>query len=134
MDWRRLGTGLRGAGTTSERANGVPRVVAAGFGSVRKGESCVSGQHLGCGVRNKNGKFRRWGRRMDSTEGALGRRQDCARQGHEPGPSEKVLSPKGLWQHRLLSARASLPRRLRHLVVITRGGWDRVPRALCRSG
>lgn len=55
-DWHRLGNGQRGAGTTSEYANGVPRVVAAAFGSVRKGESCVSGQPLGCGVRNKNGE------------------------------------------------------------------------------
>lgn len=41
----------------SEYVNGVLRVVVVVFGSVCKGESCVFGQFLGCGVCNKNGEF-----------------------------------------------------------------------------
>lgn len=85
-----FGMGRR-AGTVSEGANGVPRRVAAGFGSVSKGWSVC----MGCGVRNKNGGSRRWGRKTDSAEGALGRRQACAGQGDQ-APAAEVSSLRDL--------------------------------------
>lgn len=46
---------------------------------------------LGCGVHNKNGESRWWGRKIDFPEGALGRRQNCACQGASPGQLRRCL-------------------------------------------
>lgn len=54
-------------------------------------------------------------------EGALGRRQDCARQEYEPGPLRRCLLHETFNDTNYL-ARASLPRRLPGLVVIARIG------------
>lgn len=73
MDWQRSGKGQRGAGTKSEQANGAKdqRSVVAGFCHMHKGESGVSWAAFGCGMCDKNGESRRWGRWLDYAGGML---------------------------------------------------------------
>lgn len=61
-------------------------------------------------MRNKNGEARRWGRKTDSAEGALGRRLDCAGQGDWPRRLRRCL-PSGTCDDTDRTERAWLLRR-----------------------